>query len=228
VTEAEWFDAKETWVLYISAKENGWLSDRKLRLWACTCCRRIWHLIVDECSRNAVEVAERFADGLINEDERKVVFAAAESVAFAIPSNAPPEHRVQRLSALSAAVAVADKPYYATETAQHAATLHERLSGKQEGAEAAAAEKLEQANLIRELLGNPFRPTAILPDWRTSTVLALARGIYEERAFDHMPILADALQDAGCDNEDILNHCRDAKRPHVRGCWVVDLILGKD
>ena len=63
--------------------------------------------------------------------------------------------------------------------------------------------------------------------WRTSTVVALAKGIYQDRAFDRMPILADALQDAGCTNEDILQHCRDPKQVHVRGCWVVDLVLGK-
>lgn len=63
-------------------------------------------------------------------------------------------------------------------------------------------------------------------DWRTSTVVALAQGIYDDRAFDRLPILADALQDAGCDNPDILNHCRDTG-PHARGCWVVDLVLGK-
>jgi hypothetical protein len=65
------------------------------------------------------------------------------------------------------------------------------------------------------------------PAWRTADVLLLARGIYEERAFDRMPILADALQDAGCDNEDILAHCRDANTPLARGCWVVDLVLDK-
>ena len=64
------------------------------------------------------------------------------------------------------------------------------------------------------------------PAWLTSDVVALARGIYDERTFDRMPILADALQDAGCDSADILNHCRGAG-PHVRGCWVVDLVLGK-
>ena len=64
------------------------------------------------------------------------------------------------------------------------------------------------------------------PSWLTSTVVQLAVGIYDEKAFDRMPILADALQDAGCDNADVLDHCR-GPRPHVRGCWVVDLILGK-
>ncbi|MFO0823473.1 MAG: hypothetical protein U0792_10210 [Gemmataceae bacterium] len=64
-------------------------------------------------------------------------------------------------------------------------------------------------------------------EWRSDTALSLAKHIYEARDFAQMPILADALQDAGCDNTDILNHCRDPKQVHVRGCWVVDLVLGK-
>jgi hypothetical protein len=81
--------------------------------------------------------------------------------------------------------------------------------------------------LFREIFGNPFRPLACDPAWLTSTVVALAEGIYADRAFDRMPILADALQDAGCDNEDTLTHCRDTQRTHVRGCWVIDLLTGR-
>ena|SRR5579872_4375098 len=80
------------------------------------------------------------------------------------------------------------------------------------------------ASLLRDIF--PFGPVTLLPEWRTSTVLALATGIYNERAFDRMPILADALMDSGCDNEEILNHCR-GPGPHCRGCWVCDLCLGK-
>ncbi len=80
--------------------------------------------------------------------------------------------------------------------------------------------------LLRDVIGNPFRPLTADPAWLTATVRALAEGIYADRAFDRMPILADALEDAGCDNADILAHCR-GPGPHVRGCWVVDLILGK-
>ena len=80
---------------------------------------------------------------------------------------------------------------------------------------------------LRDIVGNPFRPVAVDPGWLTSTVVDLARGIYAERAFDRLPILADALQDAGCENADILGHCRDPQAVHVRGCWVVDLVLGK-
>jgi hypothetical protein len=82
------------------------------------------------------------------------------------------------------------------------------------------------APLLRDIFGNPFRQVTLNPAWLTSTVLALATGIYEEKAFDRMPILADALQDAGCDSEEILQHCRQPGE-HVRGCWVVDL-LGKE
>ena len=82
------------------------------------------------------------------------------------------------------------------------------------------------AMLLRDIVGNPFRPFSVDPAWLTSTVVTLATGIYEQRAFDRMPILADALQDAGCEDADILNHCRGGG-PHVRGCWVVDLLLGK-
>ena len=81
--------------------------------------------------------------------------------------------------------------------------------------------------LVRCIFGNPFRPVTVDPAWLTPTVVALAEGIYADRAFDRMPILADALQDAGCDNADILNHCR-SDGPHVRGCWVADLLRGKD
>ncbi len=83
------------------------------------------------------------------------------------------------------------------------------------------------ARLVRDIFGNPFRPVAVDPSWLTSTVTSLATSIYAERAFDRMPILADALEEAGCDHADILTHCR-GDGPHVRGCWVVDLLLGKE
>jgi hypothetical protein len=85
-----------------------------------------------------------------------------------------------------------------------------------------------QCNLVREIFGNPFRPVSFNPAWRTDTALSLAHQMYESRDFGAMPILADAIQDAGCDSDDILNHCRDASLTHVRGCWVVDLVLGRE
>jgi hypothetical protein len=85
-----------------------------------------------------------------------------------------------------------------------------------------------QAELLRDILGNPFRPVTFSPEWRTDTAVSLARQMYDSREFGAMPILADALQDAGCDADDILSHCRDTSATHVRGCWVVDLVLGKE
>lgn len=83
--------------------------------------------------------------------------------------------------------------------------------------------------LIKDILGDPFRPEPRFePSWRTDTVVLLAHTMYAARDFSAMPILADALQDAGCNNDDILNHCRDTSLTHVRGCWVVDSVLGKE
>jgi hypothetical protein len=81
--------------------------------------------------------------------------------------------------------------------------------------------------LLRDIFGNPFRPVAFSPVWRTDTAVSLAKQMYESRDFSAMPILADALQDAGCDSDELLNHCR-GEGPHVRGCWAIDLVLGKE
>jgi hypothetical protein len=94
------------------------------------------------------------------------------------------------------------------------------------------AERKLLAQLVREVVGNPFCPPRFEPAWRTSTVVRVAQGIFEDRAFDGMPALADALLDADCDEESILRHCRGTELhareqvPHQRGCWVLGLILG--
>jgi hypothetical protein len=96
------------------------------------------------------------------------------------------------------------------------------------GAKANKASEQEcQAGVIRCIFGNPFRPVTIDPCWSTRTVTALAQAIYTDRAFDRLPILADALEDAGCTAADILAHCRGSGE-HVRGCWVVDLLTGRE
>lgn len=83
-------------------------------------------------------------------------------------------------------------------------------------------------DVILEVIGNPFSPVSFFPSWRTDTALSFARQMYESRDFGAMPILADALQDAGCENEDVLNHCRNHNAIHTRGCWVVDALLGRE
>jgi hypothetical protein len=88
-------------------------------------------------------------------------------------------------------------------------------------------QRREQVRLQRCVFGNPFRPAALNPSWLTFTVASLASQMYDTRNFSPMPILATALQEAGCEDEAVLNHCR-GTGSHVRGCWVVDLILGKE
>jgi hypothetical protein len=87
---------------------------------------------------------------------------------------------------------------------------------------AAYAERV--APLVRDIVGDPFRPATFDPAWRTADVIGLADAAYERRALDRLPILADALMDAACDDEAILGHCRGGG-PHARGCWVVDMVL---
>ena len=89
---------------------------------------------------------------------------------------------------------------------------------------------IRECALLRDIVGNPFRPVTLDPAWlrwNDGCVPKIAQSIYEERRFGELPILADALEDAGCDNADILAHCR-GPEPHVRGCWAVDAILGKE
>jgi hypothetical protein len=88
------------------------------------------------------------------------------------------------------------------------------------------AAKQKQSALARDIFGNPFRPFELDPLWQTTVVLTLARSIYETRDFLRLPNLAAALAEAGCDNQEIINHCREP-RPHVLGCWVLDSLLGK-
>jgi len=105
------------------------------------------------------------------------------------------------------------------------------VTGHEDAAVAARFDNVEaefahQADLVRDLFGNPFRPVKFDPRWRTSDAVALADAMYRSRDFGPMPVLADALEEAGCTNADVLAHCR-GDGPHVRGCWVVDLVLGK-
>jgi hypothetical protein len=115
------------------------------------------------------------------------------------------------------ATVVADRDFDFTGTNVQGPTYEDRLRG----------EGMAQANLLRCIAGNPFHSVTVDPHWRTAPVLGIAESVYAERAFDRLPILADALEDAGCTDAEILTHCR-ARSEHARGCWVVDLLLGKE
>jgi hypothetical protein len=122
------------------------------------------------------------------------------------------------------ATAIADKAAHAV--ALHAAIAAPDSQFARTRDSAHTTERSAQADLVREIFGNPFRPDGFSPAWRTDTVVVLARLIYESGDFGALPILADALQDAGCDDQELLAHCREPGA-HVRGCWVLDLALDK-
>jgi hypothetical protein len=204
------------------------VSQRKRRLFAVACCRRIWHLLPDRQCREAVLIAEDVADGT---GELRLLRAAEDAGAYYCDNRDDvPEERLgyfaggaifqlgqERLACdfvADAASSAAACGLPATEGARSATSAAKR------------GESAAQCHVFRDIVGNPLRPVTLDPSWLTITVTALARGMYESRDFSAMPILADALQDAGCNREEVLNHCR-GPGPHVRGCWVVDLVLGK-
>jgi hypothetical protein len=255
MTEAEWLactDWLEMWDF-----QEGKVSGRKLRLFGCACCRLIWHLLTDERIRREVEVAERFADGEATEAELDTAFGDAANAPQGYYSVHAVGHR-DPAQVFSVAGGAAGIFGWATEDAAKEKLLRERpneyvlvvpggirvANGVSDrsvwlayDAAVAAGERAQEAadkthcDLMRDIFGNLFRPSAALPPavlaWGDSTVRRIAQGIYEERAFGRLPILYDALLDAGCDDEAVLSHCR-SDGPHVRGCWVIDLILGKE
>jgi hypothetical protein len=191
---------------------RGKASDRKLRLFAVGCCRRVMNLITRKAHRKAIVVCERFVDGLADDDECTAAFERLDQ-----DDTTPGMAHLLEEDAFGAA-------YWSIQGCGHLICFQ---PGVDNGGELEALERGVQSHLLRCIFGNPFRPVSFSPAWRTGTALALARQMYDSREFGALPILADALQDAGCDNADILSHCS-GLGPHVRGCWVVDLVLGKE
>jgi hypothetical protein len=267
MTEQEWLACSDQEIMLTSLKHQG--SKRKLALFGCACCRRIWHVIADHRKRRAVELVELIDAGPGQPEEWEalcVMLRVAESPAIEglsqeenkwrqsvealaatdISSREPSDYADQAalLAANVQAAQIYDWVVVLARKAAHYAGLAAVMaragslpSGESREEEwrdiwrkidqAREKELRPQADLLRDILGSPFRPVTLNPAWRTSNVTGLAQSIYDDRAFDRLPILADALEDAGCDNADILNHCRQPG-VHVRGCWVVDLVLGKE
>ena len=207
-------------------------SERKVLLFNCACCRRIWAKLDSE-DQVAIEHAEAHPDDpaalqelqLRLEPERSAALAmvglmdrtahpVSDSLAQLLTNRT--NLRMRLLGGLGWGIG---------SLAHHSALA---ASGEPvwKGSAAQALELRAQAELVREVFGNPFRPISLDLHWLTSNVVDLARTIYGEQACARLPILADALMDAGCENADILEHCK-RTGPHVRGCWVVDLLLGQ-
>lgn len=233
MTEDEWMASENPQVMLDFLCGNK-TSERKLRLVAVACYRRILHLVADQRSVDAVLIAERSIEGTASKEEiRNAARAARQAYDEGVLRNDGIHHTNEALGAtylfIEAQEAVRCAAVYATYAAGDDAVgsvtgcpdaYHLQTSGQ-------TKEQLHQVSLIRDIIGNPFRRVSVDSSWLTTTVVALGQSIYEDGAFDRFPVLADALEEAGCTNADVLGHCR-ASGPHVRGCWAVDLLLGKE
>lgn len=227
MTEAEW--NAHTDPMPMLRFLRGKASDRKLRLFVCACCRHVLESrpSIDHDLQGALTIAENLADGLLNQKEALQARCQLESIS-------PYSEKWSAFSAVSAAL---DKEVsLAAECAVRHSVNHFGCSKTEHptflarilriGQLAPRKPLFQPAAIVRDMFGNPFRPVSTNPSWLIPTVTDLARSIYQQRAFERLPTLADALIDAGCNNEAILNHCQDGGE-HCRGCWVVDLVLGK-
>jgi hypothetical protein len=248
MTEAEWLACTDpTPMLKIL---RGKASERKLRLFAAACCWKIWPLLTARHSslldheRRAVAVAEQnlviaeqYADRLI----KRAVIDTAYCDVLNLLFWRRPEQEPWAFALVAVLRATSTgSGYYgqmweydeydaflcAGDVGNYIATVAAWASKRPDDLEAMYR---AEAAFLRCILGNPFRPVTLDPAWlawNDGTIQKLAQAIYDDRAFDRLPVLADALEEAGCDNAEILNHCRQLGE-HVRGCWLVDLLLGK-
>jgi hypothetical protein len=207
MTEAQWQSSTDIGDLVEFALRR--VSGRKLRCFAVACCRRVWADLYD-IERQAVEVVERLLEGEAGEPERAAAYERLRVPAMRAygrdmsPIALDLVDRDPRFAAEAVPLLLPDSPARALE------------------------EEAVWVGLLRDIVGPlPFRPAVLDSALRTSTVIALATGIYAERAFDRAPILADALEDAGCADDEVLDHLR-GPNTHIRGCWVIDLLLAKE
>jgi hypothetical protein len=204
MTEAEWLACKDPKPMLEFLRSKA--SDRKLRLMLCGWSRLNWRWLPQQ-SRSAVAVAELFADGSASDADRRS--ADAELWWATRGGHITARHWLARLT-LEGSLDL-------WEAAHASASSNPKVKNR-------------QITIFGDVFGNPFRPVTVDPSWlawNNATVIKMAEAIYNGRTFDRLPILADALEDAGCTNEDMLTHCRQPGE-HVRGCWAVDLLTGRD
>ncbi len=195
--EAEWLACNDPAALVECGAKQA--TERKPRLFACACCRQLWRRL-DHRDRVLVEKAEQYADGFVT---RKELARAAGT-----PGYRPGISRI----------------------AWEAADPSPRALIVVRVAWDSDADAAWLAALVRDIFGNPFRRPHLdwaWLKWEGGTVARLAEGAYQDRAFDRLPVLADALEEAGCADTDILSHLRGGG-PHARGCWALDLLLGRE
>jgi hypothetical protein len=214
MTEGEWDNATDSSPMLQFAR--GKTSDRKLRLFAAAAFGRLAALLPDPRQRRGIEALEQLAEGSLTLDACRGV---AYDVRHAIPPDewtpgSPPPNIHSHYTAL-----MPFREFRSSSIAVHAVHAADGLAD-------GSAERREQARLIRCIFGDRFRSKTVNAQWLGPAVVSLARTIYEERDFDRLPALAKALEAGGCNDSELIAHCRDAS-PHVRGCWVIDAVLGK-
>ena len=202
---------------------------RRSRMYLIACARRpaVWDRLPGVC-RALVALAETFADAPI---ERESLRATVAPIAERLMNSAreatdllEAHHELAVRGQRESDSTRNNLPFTPDECHGFAALVYLPFDTHMPNF-AWAPPALHDVRLVREVYGNPYRRVPFEPEWRTDTVLSLARDMYDRREFSAMPILADALQDAGCNSPDILDHCRDANQLHARGCWVLDLVL---
>jgi hypothetical protein len=236
VDEADWLAAVVPHPMLSHLR--GRVSDRKQRLLVCACARRLWRMVPDPLGLELLEAAERYADAEISRDGLQRALDAAGPWSFC-------ESGIDQLSYLRSLLCrpLADPPALAWKgtcdllefslnfTAFLVDRSRRRKSREGPAPRQAWEEEAEaQADLLREIVGNPFRPCPPLPAtvlrWQDRLLARLARSTYEERRWGQLPVLADALLDAGCEDDTLIEHCRGGAE-HARGCWAVDALLGR-
>jgi hypothetical protein len=227
MTEEEWLSGDDSGVYAMYEYIREKTTDRKLRLFGCGCCRRIWHLLEDGRSRRAVETAERFADCEIEPTKAAEAYSAANLAVH--DSGTPKPHDpgvVRDATAFHAALAASWTTYpgmtawQASTEATKAVRSHAWRVDRTDR-DFVAPERRKQADLLRHIIGNPFRPYPAPPSW-PSIVVQLAESLYAGQ--DRALALHDALLEAG--HAELAEHFRQ-ETWHPKGCWAVDVILGE-
>jgi hypothetical protein len=227
MTEQEWLECTDPPPMLESLR--GKASERKLRLFAVACCRRIWHSMVDERTKRSIEACELYADGFIS----KEVLRQREREGRRAWIDSRRDIRVNEVVretvwAASVGIGPPEGKEYTQRDLEAMSSLAARAVDAERG-EMFLEERAAQADLLRCVAGNPFHPITINPAWLTwhdGLLVSMAQRMYDSRDFSDMLVLADALEEAGCTNPDILGHCRSGGE-HVRGCWVIDSLLRK-
>jgi hypothetical protein len=212
-------DAQEL-LLWLEEQEGG-ISERKRLLFGLACLRRVEDVLDDTRCRHCLDLVERRADGLALAAELQEARKAAAQA-----RRERGEDGAEWSMATTALDYLARGRVY--DVCRYAASAYaeEHCSADRPWAGLQKSEKAHQCALLRDLFGDPLQPGRVALAWRTPDALALAQAVYDGKAFDRLPILGDALEEAGCSDASVLGHCRD-EGEHVKGCWVVDLVLGK-